>query len=138
MRAPDDRNATTVAECGGGGPGGIIGVTSRPAVRARVEEVSAALGFPPPTFVDDVTDALELGLERAVMLLDLGSCCRQRELVSLVQAWAAFHPSSEIVVFTPLLDRESELRAAVALVASVRMVEVRILTTSCSTATCTP
>jgi hypothetical protein len=123
-------------QCGPGrqhsraGLGGILAVTNRLAVRVRVTAASAALGLPAPVFVDDLTEVLERGLERAVLLLDLGSCCEQSELVSLVQIWAAFHPGSEVVVFTPLLERELELKATVALVREVRSAEVRVLTTS--------
>lgn len=88
------------------------------------------LSLPAPVFVDDVTEALERGIDRAVLLLDLGSCCRQEELVTLVRVWAAFHPSSEILLFTPLVDREAELHAAVSLVAGVRSAVVRVLSAS--------
>ena len=110
--------------------GGILAVTTRPAVRARVQAASTGLSLPAPVFVDDVTDALELGIDRAVLLLDLGSCCRHHELVTLIRVWAAFHPSSEIVVFTPLIDREAELQAVVSLVAGLRTEVVRVLSAS--------
>jgi hypothetical protein len=88
------------------------------------------LSLPAPVFVDEITDALELGIDRAVLLLDLGSCCRQDELVTLLRVWAAFHPSSEIVVFTPLVDREAELHSVVSLVAGLRAEVVRVLSAS--------
>lgn len=109
---------------------GILGVTTRPAVRARISDVSGSLAIPRPLFVGNVLDTLERQLESAVLLLDLGSCCRETELLRLVHAWTTFHPESEIVLFTPLLDRESELRTTVLLVREVRLAEVRVLTAS--------
>lgn len=114
----------------GGDGGGILAVTTRPAVRARVEAASAMLLLPAPVFADSVTAALELGIDRAVLLLDLGGCCRQPELVTLVRVWAVFHPSSEIVAFAPLVDREPELHAVVNLVAALRTTVVRVLSAS--------
>src|SRR3954470_10963404 len=110
--------------------GGILAVSSRPAVRARIDAASTMLSLPAPVFVDEITDALELGIDRAVLLLDLGSCCRQDELVTLLRVWAAFHPGSEIVVFTPLVDREAELHSVVSLVAGLRAEVVRVLSAS--------
>ena len=109
---------------------GILGVTTRPAVRARVLAVSGSLALPCPRFVGNVIDTLEVQIESAVLLLDLGSCCQDAELLPLVQAWTAFHPETEVVLFTPLLDRETELRITVLLVREVRSAEVRVLTAS--------
>lgn len=125
---PDGGNAAIKGN--GNDCGGILGVTNRPAVRARIEAASARLSLPTPVFVDDISDAIELGIDRSVLLLDLGSCCRQGELLALVRVWAVFHPGSEIVLFTPLVEREAELRAALNLVAGLRTAVVRVLTAS--------
>lgn len=127
MKQPPEAGAPASGRREGGG---FLAVTARPAVRARVEAASEMLSLPAPVFVDDIMEALERGIDRAVLLLDLGSCCRQEELVTLLRVWAAFHPSSEIVVFTPLVDREAELHVAVSLVAGLRSAVVRVLSAS--------
>jgi hypothetical protein len=124
-------DANTVARATRAHPaGGILGVTSRPAVQARIAAVSADLSLPPAVFVDGMTEALELGIDRAVLLLDLASCCRESELLALVRVWIAFHPGSQVVVFTPLIDREAELPVVVRLVSGVRSATVRVLSAS--------
>ena len=108
----------------------MLAVTTRLPVRVRLEGICTQLGLPAPIFVGLLEEALESGVDRPVLFLDLGSCCKDRELGCLVQTWEAFRPGSEVVLFTPLLDREAELRAAVSLVKSARSVEVRVMTTS--------
>src|SRR5438067_6590450 len=108
----------------------MIAVTTRPAVRERLEAVSSAVGLPRPGFSDSLYDALESGVDSPLLLLDLGSCCRDSDLAHALHAWEAFRPGSEVVLFTPLIDQAAELRAAVTLAKATRFVETRVMTAS--------
>lgn len=108
----------------------MIAVTTRPAVRERLEAVSAAVGLPRPGFSDSLYDALESGVDSPLLVLDLGSCCRDADLAHALRTWEVFRPGSEVVLFTPLIDQAAELRAAVTLAKATRFVETRVMTAS--------
>jgi hypothetical protein len=108
----------------------MLVVTTRTAVRERLGAVSTRLGLPSPTFVGRVEEALESGIDSPVLLLDLGSCCKDESLEHVLRTWEAYRPGGEVVVFTPLIDREAELKAAVTLVRVLRLAETRVMTAS--------
>jgi hypothetical protein len=111
-------------------PHGVVAVTTRPAVRERLRSLSEALKLPPPRFVRRAEDVLGPVGDTAVLLLDLGSCCKTAGLAPIIRAWELYCPGSELLLFTPLLDRERELRMAVELVRDAGAVEVRVMTAS--------
>lgn len=106
----------------------MLAVTTQPAVRERLKEVSAALGLALLGFSDSIEEALESGIDSPVLFLDLGSCSRDRSLQHALHTWEAFRPGSEVLLFAPLIDQESELRAAVTLTRATRFVETRLVT----------
>ena len=108
----------------------VLAVTTRPVVRLRLQAVSAALGLPAPVFAEHLEAVLESGADSPVLFLDLGSCCNGGELGYMAQTWAVFRPGSEIIAFTPLVDRETELRIVVDLLRSSHLIEVRVMTAS--------
>jgi hypothetical protein len=108
----------------------MIAVTTRSTVRERLEAVSATVGLPRPCFSETLYDALESGVDSPLLLLDLGSCCRDADLAHALHTWEAFRPGSEVVLFTPLIDQAAELRAAVTLARATRFVETRVMTAS--------
>jgi hypothetical protein len=112
------------------GGGGLLAVTTRPAVRARLREVGAASALAPVRFAAAVEEALGPAGDADVLLLDLGSCCADQSLGPVVRAWERYHAGGELVVLTPLLDRERELRTAVTLVGELDLVRARVMTTS--------
>ena len=110
--------------------GGLVAVTTRPAIRARLRQVCSALDLPPPHFASAVEEALGPAGNAPVLLLDLGSCCADLTVTPIMRAWECFCPGSELVILAPLLDRERELRTAVALVGELQHVRARVMTTS--------
>jgi hypothetical protein len=106
----------------------FIAVTRRPAVRLRIAEVSAQFGLPPPIFRERVDDLLAAGNDVAVAILDLGCCCTDAGLPRLMGHWARGHPGTELVLFAPLLDHDSELEATLALLRAAGDAGLRILT----------
>jgi hypothetical protein len=106
----------------------MLVVSTRPAVRERLKAVSDALGIPGPRFIARVEDAL--GEDSSLLVLDLGSCCKDADLVAIIRVWEAYRPGSELVLFTPLIDREGELKAVVSVVRETRFVDTRVMTTS--------
>jgi hypothetical protein len=107
----------------------LIAVTGRPAVRLRIAAVSAQLGLPPPIFRERVDDLLAAGNDVAVVILDLSCCCTDTGLPRLIGHWARGHPGTELVLFAPLLDRDSELEATLALLRSAGDARLRVMTT---------
>jgi hypothetical protein len=106
----------------------MLVVSTRPAVRERLKAVSEAFHSPAPTFVSRVEDAL--GEESSLLILDLGGCCMDPDLVPIIRAWETYHPGSELVLFTPLIERDAELRAVVSVVRETRFVDTRVMTAS--------
>lgn len=111
-------------------PGALLAVTTRPAIRLRIEAVATSLGLPRPAFAADPAEVLESGADCSVLLLDLGSCCADASLGAVVSTWAAYRPGSEVILFTPLLDRERELKVAVSILTTTCSAEVRVMTAS--------
>ena len=110
--------------------GGLVAVTTRPVIRMRLGALSAEVGMPAPLFAAGVDDVLESGVDRAILFLDLACCAGDDDLVPVVQTWDAFRPGTEVVAFTPLVDRERELAATVALTQVLRNCNLRVLTAS--------
>ncbi|HEY8311791.1 MAG TPA: hypothetical protein VIG47_14610 [Gemmatimonadaceae bacterium] len=75
-------------------------------------------------------EVLESGADAGVLLLDLGSCCNDETLCTVVRTWDAYGPGSEFVVVAPLLDRDCELRLAIRFSLELRFAQVRVLTAS--------
>jgi hypothetical protein len=108
----------------------MLGVTTRIAVRERLRAVSVTLGLGAPVFFERVEEALESGTDNSMLFLDLGSCCADPTVEPIVRIWELYRPGSEVVAFTPLVDRERELRTAVGLVQGLRLAKVRVMTAS--------
>jgi len=96
----------------------------------RLSVVSAGLGLASPLFVARLEEALEVGADRAILFVDLSACASEVHAMSLLQTWDAFRPGSEIILFTPLIDRERELRIVAGVCRSARSAEVRVMTAS--------
>lgn len=107
----------------------LVAVTRRPAVRLRIAEVSAQFGLPPPIFRERVDDVFAAGNDVAVVILDLGCCCADTGLPRLIRRWARGHSGTELVLFTPLLDRDSELETVLALLRVAGDAALRVVTT---------
>ena len=107
---------------------GIIALVTRPAVRVRLAAVSAELGLPKPWFITHLGEALESGVDRGSLFVDLADCSTEPDLLRVFPAWDAFRPGTEIILFAPLLDRAPELQAIASISQSVRSCEVRVIT----------
>jgi AraC-like DNA-binding protein len=106
----------------------MLVVSTRPAVRERLKAVSAVLNLSAPKFIARIEDAL--GEDSPLLILDLGSCCKDTELLPMIRIWETYRPGSELVLFTPLIDREAELTVAVSVVRETRFIDTRVMTTS--------
>lgn len=106
----------------------IIAVTARAAVRLRIAAVSAQLALGRPCFAGTLEEALALDPRGALLVIDLGSCAPDADRREQVRAWARLAPAREIVLFTPLLERDAELRVALELLRALRDLDPHVLT----------
>lgn len=65
----------------------------------------------PPTFVGSLGEALPVRTGLPVLLLDVASCCNQPGATDLVREWESRQHDGVVLVLTPLLDPEPDLRA---------------------------
>ena len=108
----------------------MLVVTTRLLVRTRLRALADELALPAPTFLDDVTHALEESAGAATLLIDLGSCAFHEQLEPMVRAWSAYNPAGVLILLVPLLDRERELETTVRLARTVSNPELRVMTSS--------
>lgn len=108
----------------------LIAVTRRPAVRLRIAAVSAQVGLPAPVFCDRVDEVIARSSEIAVIILDLASCCRDAGLPRLIWHWTRRWPDSELVLFAPLLDPDTELETTLTLLRAAGDAGLRVMTAS--------
>ena len=66
--------------------------------------------MPSPFFFASAHDILASGATAPLLFLDLGSCCDDCRLESIIRQWEEQNPLSEIVFYVPLVDRERETR----------------------------
>ena len=86
----------------------VLAVTTRPAVRERLNQISARVGLPAPVFLPCALMASHI--KSPLLFLDLGSCSGDAGLEPAVRAWTAENSKSVVVFFVPLIDREAETR----------------------------
>lgn len=124
------RPATPGPSAHGGSASGMIAVTTRPAVRERVRAVAVLLRLGAPHFVTSVCDLRGANADADLLCLDLLACGQQYDIVRELRSWASSVPGRRIVAFAPLVDRERELRTALALARGVRGARVHVMTAS--------
>jgi hypothetical protein len=108
----------------------LIAVSTRPVVRERLKCICRDLMLGAPYLIERPEDAPYHAATAALLLVDLGSCARDAQLLGAIRQWELMRPDSTLVLFAPLLDRELELRLAVRLSRELRQCDVRLLTAS--------